>query len=164
MRALFLDFDGVLHPVSAIADQRSKVTSADLPHLKQSRDLLRWLPILERALEDHPDVAIVVHSGWRGLTANTQMRDYLGTLSDRFIGITSLQLDRYEGIVEFARRADLDQYLILDDATHEFPAALPELVSVDPELGLTQELPVAQLRTWLDHTIPTHSPMPMMVG
>jgi len=164
MRALFLDFDGVLHPVSAIADQRAKVTSADLPHLKQSRDLLRWLPILEGALEEHPDVVIVVHSGWRGLTGNAQMRDYLGTLSDRFIGITSLQLDRYEGIVEFAQRADLDQYLILDDATHEFPAALPELVSVDPELGLSQDLPVAQLRAWLDHTMPTHSPMPMMAG
>ena len=160
MRGCFLDFDGPLHPVSEIADQRSKVSSADLPHLVKTRGLFRWLPILERALENHDDVVIVVHSGWRGLATNSQLKEFLGPLAPRFIGITSIDMPRYEGIVDFAARAGLDSYRIIDDAAHEFPAKLHELVLTDPELGLSEGAPCDALADWLLQSAPQQVPVP----
>lgn len=56
MRGLFLDFDGVVHPVSAIADWGTlNIHSTDIDSLVQKRDLFRWLPLLTAALEPHLD-------------------------------------------------------------------------------------------------------------
>lgn len=164
MRACFLDFDGPLHPVSEIADRRSKVSSADLAHLVVSRNLFRWLPVLEKALEEHPDVLLVVHSGWRGLASNPQLQEFLGSLASRFIGITEIETSRFQGIVNFAQRAGLDAYCIIDDAESEFPKGLPELILTDPELGLSDPRPCSQLREWLQVTSPTQSPAPTSGG
>ena len=162
MRGLFLDFDGVVHPVSEISDRRSSVAGVDLPHLIQSRRLLRWMPLLVQTLSDHPDVLVVVHSGWRGLASNTQLREFLGPLADRFVGVTSLHLPRYDGILRFADRAGFDDYLIIDDDAQEFPPELSSLVVTDPELGLSDGHSLAQLEQWLDATSPALIPMPGM--
>lgn len=164
MRALMLDFDGVLHPVSQIADQRDRVTQVDLHHLVDSRKLFRWLPLLVEAMEDHPDVDVVVHSGWRGVASNAQLREFLGPLAQRFIGVTSREGARYDGIREFAARAGIHEYVILDDASHEFPAGLANLIVTDPELGLTDGHSLEQLRGWLDHTAQTRTPVHAMLG
>lgn len=164
MRACFLDFDGPLHPVSLIADRRLNASSADLPHLVKSRNLFRWLPILVRELDEHEDVLIVVHSGWRGLATNSQLQEFLGPLASRFIGITSTETNRYQGILDFVQRAGMDQYCIIDDATHEFPEGLPELIPTDPELGLSERAPCIALRDWLIHTAPSRAPVPSAMG
>lgn len=154
MRGCFIDFDGPLHPVSQIFDVRTKVSSADLPHLIESRNLFRWLHLLERELEEHDDVMLVVHSGWRGIATNSQLRDFLGSLAPRFVGITSKELPRHEGILDFVARAGMDSHRIIDDAAGEFPAGLPELILTDPERGLSDPEPCLQLRDWLIHSAP----------
>jgi hypothetical protein len=165
MRGIFLDFDGVVHPVSAIADWRTlNISSADLPHLVQSRQLLRWMPLLAKALEDHPDVVIVVHSGWRGVADNVQLRDFLGELGDRYMGVTSLDLRRHDGIQEVVLRAGLEHHLIIDDATHEFPTNCEHLLVTNPELGLSAEGVMGQLTDWLDRTAPSNASAPAMAA
>lgn len=159
MRGLFLDFDGVTHPVSAIKDWRElNIHAADLPNLIQKRDLFRWLHLLADALTAHPDVLIVVHSGWRSVANNILMRQILGeSLAERFIGVTSLELDRHAGIQELAKRSGMNSYLIIDDATHEFPLDHPNLIATNPELGLTDPDVIKQLQVWLESTVPDQS-------
>lgn len=165
MRGVFLDLDGVGHPVSAIEDWRElNVHGADLPTLIAKRDLFRWLPILAEALRDHEDVVIFVHSGWRSVADNLRMRQILGDLGDRYMGITPLDLGRYAGIRDVAQRAGLDQFLIIDDAKHEFPAECPELLLTDPELGLSEVAVQERLRGWLEATAPTDSTAPAMAA
>lgn len=165
MRALFLDFDGVLHPVSDIADWRElNLHTADLPTLIEERKLFRWLPHLVEALQEHEDVSLIVHSGWRGVADNMRLREILGPLGDRYIGITSRDLSRYVGIQEFALRAGLDAYAILDDATHEFPKGCAELLECHPERGIQDDEVLAKLRAWLDATSPTQSAAPAMAA
>lgn len=165
MRGVFLDFDGVGHPVSAIEDWRDlNVHGADLPTLIAKRNLFRWLPILTEELRAHEDVVIFVHSGWRSVADNLLMRQILGDLGDRYMGITPLDLRRYAGIREVAQRAGLDQFLIIDDAKHEFPAECAELLLTDPELGLSEVAVQERLRGWLEATAPTESSAPAMAA
>jgi hypothetical protein len=156
MRGIFLDFDGVLHPVSMIADWRElNVHGADIHHLIEKRDLFRWLPLLEAALDEHPDVVLVVHSGWRSVANNIRMREILGpALSERFIGVTSMEMKRHPGIEDLAKRSEMREYLIIDDATHEFPEDHPPLIATDPELGLTEPGVLDRISHWLNQTAP----------
>jgi len=165
MRGIFLDFDGVTHPVSAIADWRTlNVHGADIAHLIQKRDLFRWLPILGSALEAHPDVLLVVHSGWRSVADNVRMREILGPLADRYIGVTSLEMDRHQGIQELAQRSGMDHYLVIDDASQEFPTEFPHLLVTDPEVGLSDGAVVKRLHVWLDSTAPLEASSMTMAG
>lgn len=156
MRAIFLDFDGVTHPVSAIADWRSlNIHGGDLQHLIEKRDLFRWLPKLAEALEDHPDVVLVIHSAWRSVVGNVQLREILGPqLEQRFMGVTSLDLTRHKGIVELALRCQMDHYLVIDDAASEFPKDWPHLIATDPETGLSDQNICLALEHWLEQTAP----------
>jgi hypothetical protein len=150
MRVLFLDFDGPLHPVSSVADWAS--TGKTLRELRDDpgRGLFRWNDTLADMLAAHTDVAIVVHSGWRTMTREFELREYLGRLGERFIGTTEVGPARYPGIQRLVDRFGFHDYVILDDATHEFPAGLPELISVDPEKGLSEPAVRANLLAWLE--------------
>jgi HAD domain in Swiss Army Knife RNA repair proteins len=156
MRVVFLDFDGVVHPVSAIVDWRTlNVHGADIHNLIERRDLFRWLPLLKSRLEAHPDILLAVHSGWRAVLDNSKMKEVLGPdLSDRFIGVTSMEKTRYQGIIDMVDRADISQYLIIDDATHEFPQGLENLVATDPEVGVNDPAVLGRLEQWLYATSP----------
>lgn len=164
MRALFLDFDGVTHPVSAIADWRSlNIHSADMAQLIQKRDLFRWLPHLTQALHNHPDVLLVVHSGWRGVADNTRMREILGPqLAECFMAVTSVELNRHEGIQALVQRSGLDHYLVIDDAIHEFPPGFKHLLATNPDLGLSDPQVLRRLDDWLEHT--SESPVAALIA
>lgn len=63
MRVLFLDFDGVLHPVPAVPTNR--VVNGK-PVMRAIQVLpFEWLPVLAQLLRPHPDVRLIVHSSWR---------------------------------------------------------------------------------------------------
>jgi hypothetical protein len=152
MRLLSLDFDGPLHPVSAIP--QVTVAGHALDRLVEDRNLFRWLPMLVCLVADHPDVLIAVHSNWRKYASNAQLRQYLGPLADRFIGITSPEQPRYEGILAFAERAGADHVLVIDDDLSQFPAVCEALLAVDPEVGISDEAILASLANWLRETSP----------
>lgn len=74
MCILFLDIDGVLHPVTA-----------------PDTALLSRLPLLEAWLGSRPDVEVVVSSSWRLSHSLEQLKAcFSPDLGDRLIGVTDL--------------------------------------------------------------------------
>ena len=147
MNTIFIDFDGVMHPVSAIAG-----LSPYQLHLEEemkARNLFCWLPLLEELLREYEDVTLVVHSSWKQYLTNEQMHAILGSLAGRFIGITPNSKGRYLGILDVVHRAAIVNHLILDDAMHEFPENHPELVLTHPAKGLNDKRVLQQVKDWL---------------
>ncbi len=72
---VFLDFDGVLHPLGATTDR-----------------LFERADVLELALKELPNVEVVVSSSWAAYHSLTQIREFLEvwpTLHERVVGITT---------------------------------------------------------------------------
>lgn len=148
-RAIFLDFDGVLHPASDVADYASGATP-DIP-LKQfalQRDLLRWTPVLAELLAGHDDVMLIVHSGWRTRCQDYELREFLGPLAPWFAGSTGVGA-RYRSIRALVDRFGIDDFIVIDDAHAEFPAGWESLVCCDPDLGVTCPSVQQRIRAWL---------------
>lgn len=145
MRVLFLDFDGVLHPVSAL-----QWFAMGLPTNEVIRrgKLFRWTWVLDELLEPHSDVRIVVHSSWRLLHDDALMPMFLGPLGDCYAGIT-FGAGRWEGIDMVVQQNGLVDYRILDDHPEEFPAGLSELITCDSELGVYDKAVQHQILAWL---------------
>lgn len=150
MRVLFLDFDGPLHPASAIVGLQAGVVP--IAEAARQRALFRWLPHLEALLAGHDDVGIVVHSAWRAFASNSELREVLGALGERLLGVTSLEVDRYAGILLTVERFEIEQYLILDDDVQKFPLGLAQLLVAHPERGLDDPALRMGLGQWLRET------------
>lgn len=152
-RAIFLDFDGVLHP-SVLALDLPDVRGGKHSMVIEQRQLFRWTGQLAEALEKHGDVMLFVHSSWREHLDNPAMREVLGPARRWFDGVTPKGMTRYAGILAMVERVGIDKYLILDDATHEFPADCQELLATDPATGLLDPLVQIRLARWLEDTFP----------
>lgn len=135
MRLIFLDFDGVLHPLNA--------GSTGLQHFC-------WLPVLARLLEPYDDVRIVVHSTWRYIHTDDELRELLETLGHRFVG-SAPRAPREQAIemVLAANKGTVDNHLALDDDAKEFSGSTVNLLLVEPHLGLSDVRVQAALCTWL---------------
>ena len=135
MRLLFLDFDGVLHPLDP--------EPQDLRHFC-------WLPVLVRLLEQHDDVRIVVHSTWRYIHTDDELRALLGPLGPRFVG-SAPRAPREQAIemVLGANKGTVVSHLALDDAAKEFFGSTVNLLLTEPHLGLSDVRVQAALSTWL---------------
>lgn len=139
MRLLFLDFDGVLHS-----------TRADLDN-----SYFCWLPILERLLFNFPDVMLVVHSTWRYEYTDDELRKFLGSLGDRFIG--SAPRGPREQVIEMvlqANKGKATSHLVLDDAPEEFPEGRLNTLFLHELRGIGSALDYAPLVVWLVSTAP----------
>lgn len=147
MNTIFIDFDGVMHPVTAIAGLSPYHPQLDL-EIKR-RNMFCWLPLLEEVLQDDDDITIAVHSSWKQYLSNDQMNAILGNLASRYIGITPIGAARYHGILQVVQRAGIEHHLILDDATDEFPLHHPDLVATHPSRGLNDERVMDQIKNWL---------------
>lgn len=137
MRVLFADFDGVLHP-------SEQAEASRLTHFC-------WLPVLVDVLRSHPDVSIVVHSTWRYMYDDAELRMLLEPLGNQVVGSTG-RGPRFESIRGwlYANKA-CKSYRVLDDDATEFPVPPPaELILCDPSSGVSAEGVLSQLRAWLD--------------
>lgn len=157
-RAIFLDFDGALHPARDVADYASgSLPDVSLAQYVQERNLLRWVPVLAQMLDGHEDVMLVVHSGWRTRCQSYEIREFLGPLAPWFSGVTD-NGPRYRSIMEVVDRFEIDQYVVIDDAVNEFPRDFPALLACDPDLGVTSPEVQAGLRQWLVATSQSEEP------
>lgn len=131
---LFLDIDGVLHPAdAAYLDSDKKPTG---------KDLFRWLPKLQEALVNFPQVKIVIHSSWRWVwETESEMRSYLPEwLNKRAIAITNPEIrDRHLSIVDYIYRNNISKYVILDDDGNAFPYQFPGIVYCKSNQGLSRQ-------------------------
>jgi hypothetical protein len=141
--ALFLDFDGVLHPAGA----------------RRNVGDLAQLPLLEAMLREpaHRHVGIVISSTWREAHSLPKLRALFSEdMRARILGVTPVPEDydsdhaRYEEI-----KAWLDQHptctrwVALDDDVEGFPGHRRKtIVLTDPATGLT-EANLAALRALL---------------
>jgi hypothetical protein len=145
MRVIFLECDGVLHPASAAS---RFVPVAPLKREVQRAWLFRWAWILEELLEGYPDVQIVVHSNWRLLATDDELRSFLGPLARRFIGCTP-RGQRWDSILSVIERSRLHDYIILDALPSAFPQGLTRLIECNPEAGLKDYRVRERIKAWL---------------
>ena len=136
MRALFMDFDGVLTKV---------IAGNDKPVV-----LFEWLPFLAKLLVAWPDVRIVVHSTWRYDHTDEELRALLGPLAGRFIG-TVPRGPRAEAIRWFLHsNPAITHYLVVDDSCAEFPEDFAgPLLICDPLFGISDARARAAIAAWL---------------
>lgn len=131
---LFLDFDGVLHPEDAGPD-----------------DLFCHVGLLDQALQDLPQVQIVVSSTWRELHPLNELRASLGPLAPRVIGqnpVRPYRVQLPERLWSFVREGECVAWLrenqhpatpwvALDDHAWRFSPHCRNLLLTDSRLGLT---------------------------
>ena len=118
---LFLDFDGVLHPVNQV-------------------DLFSREEHLARVLRDFPHVEIVISSAWRqDYTLKNIQTFFLTDLRNRIVGMTPVFEIRDACDVAGSRYREIQAYLAgsranwlaLDDDASLFPDGCTELVLCD---------------------------------
>lgn len=134
-RTVFIDFDGVLHPVGAC------VWDADKQQM-QAVDAFRWWPILEAALLASPvAVELVIHSTWRLMWETDaellsmlpeSMRPYVRGTTDRSI------MGRERSILEYAAKNGVTLFVVLDDEPAAFAPGYAPLIPCDGAQGLSQ--------------------------
>ena len=126
---LFLDFDGVLHP------------------LNREDGALSRLPQLEITLRKFNEIDIVISSAWRQEYSLAQLREYFSDdIQKRIIDVTPV-LNHLDN--RYLRQAEIDLWLrdagreyegwiALDDSEWLFPPGCRNLILVDPEVGFDE--------------------------
>lgn len=148
-RVLFLDFDGVLHPTSAIKGAK--------PPLSPEQLVTGWpktfenVPILEKLLMGFDDVSIIASTSWRIFFNDEQLGRFFPSLS-RFYGgsIGSPCMGRAEAINNWVKANKPKDYAILDDKGENFPGYWPNLIICRSELGLLERRVQLSLLRWLN--------------
>lgn len=154
-RVVFLDFDGVLHPVSALEVFQRRLPREDAIH---TGGLFRWTYVLSELLEGDEDIGVVVHSSWRRLVREFDLRRYLGPLGGRLLGATPGDYARWPSIQYTVEALKPTAWLVLDDHVTAFPQPLPtEVVICDPEEGVWSSSIRSRISQWLTATRPNHS-------
>lgn len=135
---LFLDFDGVTHPYSAI---------------KAPERMFEAAPLIEAVLREHPEVEVVLSTSWRESYPLDELR-YLFSIdiAERVIGITPIYSgDRQFPMLPFERSThtrhaecqiwlhenrSLDHpWIVIDDMAKWFDEDLPNLLQTNPVTG-----------------------------
>jgi len=133
---LFLDYDGVLHP-DPCPDPRRLFENAER---------------LTRALEDFPEVSIVLSTSWRNVRPENELLDPLPAgLRARVLGITPRfgEFPAAACRVPYRRHAECEQWLIahdmadspwwaLDDRACWFAPYCENLIHCDAQLGFDE--------------------------
>ena len=134
---LFLDFDGVLHPSLATADQ-----------------YFCRMPLLIEALTEL-DIAVVISSSWRFHHQwEALIAPFPRTIQAKFAGCTGPAITgsqaRFREISIYVRQRRIRHWCALDDSQFEFPNHCPELIICNGRYGLTTR-ETERLRDWANH-------------
>jgi hypothetical protein len=146
VRVIFVDYDGVFHPVS---DLHWFTTGLAVEACIERGQLFRWASILHEMLDAHPDVRIVVHSSWRLLHPEERVKSLLGPLADRVVHVISRDYDRGDGVAAYIAENGVEDYVILDDRPDWFAPGTQRLVVCDSESGICDAGVREQLLAWL---------------
>jgi hypothetical protein len=156
---LFLDFDGVLHPDEVYLTRTG-------PKLRTTGELFMWAPLLVEALARYPEVRIVLSTSWvRNLGFDRARKRLPDALKARVVGATwhsSMakgwadqdqwdQGSRHDQILRYAARANLSEWLALDDDSVDWKAQHHwNLVQTDPGKGLSDRRVITTLHAKLE--------------
>ncbi|WP_317387159.1 type IV secretion system DNA-binding domain-containing protein [Tritonibacter scottomollicae] len=144
-KAIFLDFDGVLH--------------------KGTSGTFNKLPLLEQFLRQNDDVDVVISSSWRTADQDYLERLFSSDLRHRLIGTTipentvptrNMEIDLWAGTY------GVKSYVALDDDATLFDSAWPHLLQTDGSKGLQPD-DIHRLEEWIGAGIstPDQRPLPL---
>lgn len=131
MVLVFLDFDGVMHPVGCEPDR----------HFCQ-RDLF------EEVMREHPDARIVITSTWRQAYPMAEIKRFFSLdIAERIVGKTPTHEDegdehvRYLEIRKVLQNPKVAgaQWIAIDDSDFEFPEGCANLLLCHPDRGFDLE-------------------------
>ena len=157
MNVLYLDFDGVLHPV-------------------KGGEPFAAVPVLEWLLEPYADLKIVLSTSWIKTYGYHQSLDFLpegirrrvidGTYGPRPAGAFFSTLTRWEQILGHVQQLRPDRWLALDDDDRGWPMAeCRHLVRMSPLTGLLDPVAQANAEVALRATFwPGVSPKPIEIA
>jgi hypothetical protein len=141
---LYLDYDGVLHHENVLRNRKRG------PHIVAEgvHRLFEHAPLLERLLEPHPDIRIVLSTSWAMHMGFSRARSRLSrSLKDRVIGSTwhsdmdpwvFERLPRGKQIELDVLRRGPGDWLALDDDDANWPAwSRDRLIRTHDEQGLS---------------------------
>jgi hypothetical protein len=148
LKVLFLDFDGVLHPLGLAPAAGAPV--AGKPRVRAVPvDLFCWAPLLSELLAPFPEVGIVVHSTWRDNRGIQDLARCLGPLAPRLLGATAGGPKLASIRAYLAAHPDVASYRVLDDVPLAPSAELPQLIRCDSRTGVSRPVVQQALRAWL---------------
>jgi hypothetical protein len=131
---LFLDIDGVLH-----SDDDAAWVDGGPP----VGNIFRWNLRFVHAMEEFPDVQVVLHSTWRLLwNTDKELFSYLPESLNALIqGRTTGRAanGRWESIWDYCLTHNIKRFVILDDMKKSFPHDLEQLVWCKPDKGVSKE-------------------------
>lgn len=145
---LFLDYDGVLHPDAVYRRLNGQI------ELRVRGELFMWAPLLEKIIEGHSELRIVLSTSWVRVLGFRRARGYLpAKLAERVIGATwhsamgrnSLDIiewdhqTRFQQISAYLRRLPIPiPWLAIDDDSAGWPSEQADaLIQTDPMLGVS---------------------------
>lgn len=144
MKILYLDFDGVLHNDAVMYSEKQGIY-IDAP----GRKLFEWSHILEKILEKHDDVNIVLSTSWCRVRSYEFAKSQLSKeLQKRVIGATfdnrliqKLEFDcmsRGEQILADVVRREVQGWIAIDNDAKNWPKEyLSNLVKTDDRKGIS---------------------------
>jgi len=148
-RALFLDFDGVLHPPKAIAGARPPLRPEQIRN--GWPDTFVHLKVLAEQLDGHDNVGVVVSSSWRMFLDDDDLGSLLSPIATWYVGSTGLPYQaRDVAIRAWLDANSLQNFAVLDDTAAFFPGEWPTLILCSPEHGLADSGVIAKLAAWLN--------------
>ena len=148
IRALFLDFDGVLHPPRAIAGATPPLTPAQIR--AGWPQTFEHLPLLATLLKGHHNIAVVVSSSWRLYLDESALADLLSPLKPWFAGAVNQRVVRRDlAILEWLDQHAITDFVVLDDVARFFEGSWPSLILCNSALGLSDPQAQKRLQQWL---------------
>ena len=133
---IFLDFDGVLHPVTCL----------------RSGMQLREMPRIAAVLRDFPDAHVVISSTWRVKRSLQDLqRLFPPDVAIRVIGVTPAWQDFDHTVYSYHRQAEIEAWLkanrspwekfvVLDDRAWLFAPFYAPLLICDPGSGMDDQV------------------------
>lgn len=148
LRAIFLDFDGVLHPPRAIAGAKPPLTPQQV--MQGWPETFQHLPVLAEILQGHPDIVVVVSSSWRMYLTDAQLGELLEPIRAWYAGsIGSAHLGRDIAITNWLNLNNISDFVVLDDVQLFFPGKWPTLILCESSTGISDIHVQSRLRAWV---------------
>ena len=151
-RAIFLDFDGVLHDAEIVQiDRWSEDTP--VPRAIEGRQLFEFAPLLADILRPYPDVHIVAHSSWCRYFDADACRALLAASGLRIDDIATGKY-RQDRITQYAYDHGITDWIAVDDEPQNFDERWRHrwgnrLIACDPHHGLSDATIIAAISAWL---------------